>query len=560
MRIFSGLLLFAAACQTAAPSLPTAAPAQATPATSATSASSAASAPTAAAAAPKPATKSGGQVVYASVGSDVRILNPILQSDTVSSAITDRVFEPLVNADPKTGTPIPVLAESFTVSPDGLVYTFKLRTGVKFHDGQSLTADDVKFTLDILKTDKVKTVRTADVEKVSSVEVLDPTSLRITLSEVFCPFLDNLRNLGILPKHLLENTTNLNEDPFNLKPIGTGPFSFVEWAKDDHVTLQAFDGYWGGRPKIDRFIFRPLKDRGALLAQLKTGDVDLAEVEPLEVKEVQAEQGLQVMQYFGAGVTYLAYNTTRPGLDDQQVRQALTYAVDRQVIIDQVLLGTGRPVATDVPPDSWAYDPTVKQYEFSPDKARQLLDASGWTVGPDGVRAKNGQQLKFTMWTNSGNKVREAVVTISQQQLKDVGVSVDLQFQDFAAMINRINKLDYDMFVSGFVFGADPDNFDLWHSSRKPDPATGKEGFNRAGFSTPELDGLLEQGRSLPGCNQGTRKQIYARDQQIVAEGAPWNFLHQPQTQLAVNKRLQGLAPSTWRRYLYNTESWTVTN
>jgi peptide/nickel transport system substrate-binding protein len=422
-----------------------------------------------------------------------------------------------------------------------------------------MTAEDAKFTLDILKTDKVKTTRTANVEKIKSTEVVDPLTLRVTLSEVFCPFLDSLTALGILPKHVLENTTNLNEDPFNLKPVGTGPYTFVEWVKDDHVTLQANDNYWNGRPKIDRFIFRPLKDRGALLAQLKTGDVDIAAIEPLEVKEMSAEPNLQILKYFAAGITYLAYNTRLPGLEDASVRQALNYAVDRQVIIDQVLLGEGRPMASDVSPDSWGYDPSVKQYEFSPDKARQLLDAAGWMPGADGVRAKAGQPLKFTMWTSSGDKVREAIVTIAQQQYKDVGVDVDLQFEDFASMINRINKLDFGMFVSGFVFGGpDPDNYDLWHSTRKPDPATGKEGFNRSGFSTSELDQLMEQGRTLPGCDQAKRKEIYARDQQIVAEGAPWNFLHQAETPVAVNKRVGGVAPSTWRRVLYNIQDWTL--
>jgi peptide/nickel transport system substrate-binding protein len=504
------------------------------------------------------APKAGGQLVYAVVGSDVRILNPILQSDTISGAITDRLFEPLVNEDPKSGVPIPAIADSWTISPDGLVYTFKIHPGVTFHDGQPLTAEDAKFTLDILKTDKVKTTRTANVEKVQSTEVVDPLTLRVTLSEVFCPFLDSLVALGILPKHLLENTTNLNEDPFNLKPVGTGPFTFVEWVKDDHVTLQANDNYWNGRPKIDRFIFKPLKDRGALLAQLKTGDVDVADIEPLEEKDVSAEPGLQILKYFAAGVTYLAYNTRLPGLDDVQVRQALNYALDRQVIIDQVLLGEGRPMASDVPQDSWAYDPNVAQYEFSPDKARQMLDAAGWLPGPDGVRTKNGESLRFTLWTSAGNKIREAIVTIAQQQFNDVGVSVDLQFEDFASLINRINKTDFGMFVSGFVFAADPDNYDLWHSSRKPDPATGKEGFNRAGFSTPELDQLMEQGRTLPGCDQAKRKDIYARDQAIVAGGAPWNFLHQAQTSIAVNKRVVGVQPSTWRRYLYNVHDWSL--
>ena len=223
LSTLSTLLLLGAACQPAAQAPPTAAAAKPTAAQTAPTTApalqptAAAAKPTAAQAAPtsapaaQPAAKTGGQVVYATVGSDVRILNPILQSDTVSGAITDRLFEPLVQEDPKTGAIIPALAESWTISPDGLSYTFKLRSGVKFHDGQPMTAEDAKFTLDILKTDKVKTVRTSDVEKISSVEVVDPTTLRVTLSEVFCPFLDNLRNLGVLPKHLLANTTDLNE-------------------------------------------------------------------------------------------------------------------------------------------------------------------------------------------------------------------------------------------------------------------------------------------------------------------------------------------------------------
>ncbi len=238
------------ACGPAAPppAAPTSAPAAAptsAPAAAATTAPTSAPAaaqpkPTAApAAAAAPATR--GQVVYSVVGTDVRILNPILQSDTVSGAITDRLFEPLVNTDPTSGSIIGTLAEKWDVSPDGLTYTFHLRDGVKFHDGQPLTAEDAKFTLDVLKTDKVKTTRTSNVEKIKQTEAVDPKTLRVTLSESYCPFLNDLAALGILPKHLLGNSANLNEDPFNLKPIGSGPFQFVEWVKDDHVTVKAFD-------------------------------------------------------------------------------------------------------------------------------------------------------------------------------------------------------------------------------------------------------------------------------------------------------------------------------
>ncbi len=552
---------------TPAPS-PTAAPAAAKPTDApkpaattppaATSAPAAAAKPTEAAKPAAAAQGRGGQIVYSVVGTDVRILNTILQSDTVSGAITERVFDPLVNTDPKTGAIVPELAESWEISPDAQTYTFKMRGGVKFHDGHALTSEDVKFTYDVLKTDKVKTQRTSSVEKVKSVEAVDPQTLRITLTEAYCPFLNDLTQLGILPKHLLENSKDLNEDPFNLKPVGSGAFKFVEWVKDDHVTLQANDDYWGGRPTIDRFILRPLKDRAAQIAQLKTGEVDVAVIDATEVKDLEASHA--ITRYFPLGLTYLAYNTRQPGLDDMAVRQALNYALDRKLIIDQVLLGEGRPMASDIPPDSWAYNPNTKQYDFSPDKARQMLDASGWTVGAGGMRAKNGQPLKYTIWTNSGAKVREAVVTIAQQQFKDIGVDMEIQLQDFASMINRINKLEFDMFVSGFVFGADPDNYDLWHSSRKPDPATGKEGFNRSGFSTPELDGLIEKARTVPGCAQGARKDLYAQIQDKVSEGAGWNFLFQERSIIASNKKVAGIDPSPFRRLLYNVHKWTVTS
>jgi peptide/nickel transport system substrate-binding protein len=364
--------------------------------------------------------------------------------------------------------------------------------------------------------------------------------------------------LGILPKHLLENTPDMNEDAVNQHPIGTGPFTFVEWVKDDHVTLQAFDKSWRGRPNVDRWIWKPLKDKAALLAQLKTGEVDVAAIEPGDLTDIKSAPNISVYPYFSPSMNYLGYNTRKPGLDDVKVRQALAHALDRKLIIDKVLLGEGRAIDSDQPPDSWAYSSDVTKFEFNPDKARQLLDAAGWIAGPGGVRQKNGQSMKYSLWTNSGVTVREAIVTIAQQQYKDVGVEVELQFQDFASFINRLNKLDFDMFVSGFSFGADPDNYGLWHSTRQPDPATGKEGFNRVGFSTSELDTLTEQARTLPGCDQATRKDLYAQIQRLLADNQPWNFLHQTKSLAAVNKRLVGVDPTPWGGILYNVREWSV--
>jgi peptide/nickel transport system substrate-binding protein len=557
----SMLAIVLMACQQGAAPAATPVPlTQAVPA--ATTAVAATAAPTAAAAeastpASSAAARRGGQIVYAVVGSDVRILNPILNSDTTSSGVVNRIFDPLVESDPRTGAPLPALATSWSVSPDGLTYTFALRAGVKFHDGHAFSAEDVKFTFDLLKTDKVKTVRKANVEKVKSIDVVDPLTVRFTLSESYCPFLESIR-LGILPKHLLENTTDLNEDPFNLHPVGTGRFSFVEWVKDDHITLQAFDSHWRGRPNLDRWIFRPLRDRAALIAQLKTGEVDVGAIEPVEVQAIEGQEGLQIFKYWVPNLLYLGYNTRQPGLDDVRVRRALNHALDRKLIIDQVLLGEGRAVDADQPPDSWAHTSDVPKYDYDPQMARQLLDAAGWNPGAGGVREKDGQLMKYTIWTNSGAKVREAVLTIAQQQFKDVGVDIDLQFQDFASFINRLNKLDFDLFVNGFQFGSDPDNYDLWHSTQKPDPATGKEGFNRVGYSTPELDQLVEQGRTLPGCDQAKRREIYAEAQRQVAEGAPWNFLFQSRTIAVVNKRIVGADPTPYGGLFYNLETWTV--
>jgi peptide/nickel transport system substrate-binding protein len=237
-------------------------------------------------------------------------------------------------------------------------------------------------------------------------------------------------------------------------------------------------------------------------------------------------------------------------MNDVNVRKALNYATNRQQIIDTVYNGANRLLFSDQTPNSWAYEANVTQYLYDPSKAKQLLEAAGWTVGAGGVRAKAGQSLRITL-LNGQTPVPPAVLII-QQNWKDVGVDAVIETQDAVTTLDRTNKLDYLTVNATNLLGADPDDYRLWHSSQIPDPAAGRVGGgNTTGFSTPELDRLVDQARSVAGCDQGKRKELYSQIQKIIADAAPMNFLYQFRSNIAVSKRLHGVTVSP-----FSTNTW----
>jgi peptide/nickel transport system substrate-binding protein len=494
-------------------------------------------------------TTNGSSVVFADFA-EPAVINPALSSE--STYVSHLIFDSLVDPDAKTGAATPGLAESWDQSPDGLTYTFHIRPNVKWSDGQAFTAADAKFTFDLIQDPKNASPYRSNFTQIASSEVVDPMTLRITLNAPSCPFLLNAMTMPVVPQHALASSTDLTKDPFNANPTtGTGPFVFKERQTGDHITLVANPNYWRGKPKVDQWILKVVPDANVEALQLKTGEVDYSIVQPDAVQDLQ-QGGLDIKPYFGRGFDFLTYNEARPFFQDKRVRQALTYALDRNQIVDQVLFGQGQVVNTPMPTVSWAFDSEVPAYAYNLDTARQLLADAGWTPGADGTLQKNGTPFQFELDVNSGNKVRAADTVIAQAQFKKLGINVTLNTLDLGAFNQKTRQQrDFDAVVFGAVVDVDPDQTALWSDQSA-------NGQNFVGFSDPAVDQVLKQAATLPGCDQAARTQLYKQFQETLAQDQPYTFLYTRKLLVAVNKRVQGVDPSAWAGNESNIQNWTV--
>jgi len=487
--------------------------------------------------------KKGGTLIEAGF-SDVRTFNPVIVGDTTSGLICGLIYDNLVDVDPDTLQPVPNLATKWDISPDGKTYTFTLKPNVKWHDGQPFTADDVKFSFDAYMNPDTGTQRAGTLnQRVASVDVKDPMTVVFTLKAVVAPFLTtNINGNQIVAKHVFgtvppkELRTNVAS---TTNPIGTGPFKMKSYKQGDNVTLSGNPDYHKGATALDTYIYKVVKDSNVLLQQLKTGETDFGLITSDTFDEAKKQPNLNALNWDSFSFTYFGYNLDRPLFQDVKVRQALFYAVDRAGIVKQLFNGLSTVAVGTMPPISWAFAPekiTIK-YEYDPKKAAQMLDDAGWKMGSDGIRAKGGQKLSFSMWTNSGNKVRENYLQVLQEGWKNIGVDMKPQTEEFSVYLDRINKnFDFDMFLVGFSWGVDPDQTTMWDTSQHG------AGFNSYHYSNPMVDMLLDQG--LHVLDQDKRKQIYLDMQNMVVADAPALVSDFPQGLAAINKRVKNRIPN----------------
>ncbi|HEY4485539.1 MAG TPA: peptide-binding protein [Nitrospiria bacterium] len=471
---------------------------------------------------------------------DAQRLIPMLASDGASGEISGWIFNGLVKYD-KNLTLVGDLAESFTASNDCRRVTFKLRKGVKWQDGREFTAEDVLFTYRRAIDPKVATPYSGDFERVEKIEAPDPYTIRVSYKEPFAPGLASW-GMGIIPKHLLENQ-DLNTAEFNRKPVGTGPYKMKEWVTGQKIVLSANDAYFEGRPKVSEYVYRIIPDNATIFLELKAGGLDYMGLSPLQYRRqtetAYFKQYFNKFRYPGFGYTYLGYNLLDPRFKDRRIRQAIAHAVNRKSVIDGVMFGVGRPADQPVPPESWAYNPEVPKFEYDPAKARALLAEAGWKdTDNDGLLDKDGQPFRFTIITNQGNDERAKTAEIIQQNLKQVGIAVEIRILEWQAFLHQfVDKKQFDAVILGWSLGRDPDSYDIWHSSKI------KEGqFNFVSYSNPEVDRLLIEGRK--SCDPKARKKIYTRIHALIAEDQPYTFLYYPDALPILHKRFKGVEPS----------------
>jgi len=493
----------------------------------------------------------GDLFIDASLG-DASTLMPPLASDAASHNIISLVYNGLVKYDGDLKL-VGDLAESWEISPDGQTITFRLRRGVRWHDGAPFTAHDVMFTYEVMVDPKTPTAYAGDYQQVKKAEVLDDYTFRVTYGKPFAPALGSW-GLAILPKHLLAGQ-DITTSPLARQPIGTGPYKFKEWLAGDRLVLTANPDYFAGRVYLDGYICRVIPDLATMFLELKAGKVDRMGLTPLQYVRQTAYPKFDRLytkyRYLPFSYVYLGYNLEDERFADRRVRQALTSAINRQEIIEGVLMGLGQEATGPYKPGTWYYNPAVPRFPFDPKRARELLAAAGWQPNREGILTKEGRLFEFTILTNQGNDIRVRTAEIIQRRLREVGILVKVRTVEWAAFIKEfIDKGRFEAVLLGWNTGLDPDQYDIWHSSKtKPGE------LNFIHYRNPEVDALLEEGRHTFEIEK--RRRAYFRLQEVIAADQPYTFLFVPEALPAISKRFRGIKPAA-AGINYNFDKWYV--
>lgn len=480
----------------------------------------------------------GDTLVEGTIG-EASTLLPILASDSASHSVAGQIYNGLIKYD-KDLRLVADLAESFNVAADGLTITFRLRRNVRWHDGAPFTARDVLYTYRVIIDPKTPTAYSEDFKQVASVTAPDPFTVVVRYRAPFAPALASW-GTAILPAHLLEGQ-DITKSPLSRRPVGTGPFRFKEWVAGQKIVLEANPDYFEGRPYLERYVYRVIPDTSTMYMELKAGGVDLMGLTPVQyARQTDTSRfrgAFNKYRYPSNSYLYLGYNLRHPLFKDIRIRRAMTAAINKDELIQGVLFGMGQRAHGPIVPGRWAHNTAVRDIPYDPAYARQLLAEAGWRPGQGGILHKDGKPLRFTILTNQGNQQRLMTAQIIQQRLLQVGIDVQIRVVEWAAFLKEfIDKGNFEVVLLAWMTSQDPDMYDIFHSSKtKPGE------LNFIGYTNPEVDRLLEEGRSTFDLER--RKRAYFRIQDILAEEQPYTFLYVPDALPVVSARVRGIEPA----------------
>ena len=497
--------------------------------------------------------KYGGTIVLASIG-DARSLIPMLATDSASAQITSLVYNGLVKYD-KDINLVGDLAESWEILDKGLRIRFHLRKGVRWHDWELFTAKDVEFTYKKLIDPSVRTAYSGDFEKIKKLNIIDDYTVEVIYKEPHAPALSSW-GMPIIPYHLLKDE-DLNTTKYARGPIGTGPYKFKRWITGERIELVSNHDYFEGRPYIDNYVYRIIPDGASMFLELQVKGIDLMGLTPLQYKRQTNtpffKDNFNKFRYSSFGYTYLGYNLRNEKFKDVRVRQALDFAIDKQEIIDGILLEMGRIATGPFVPESWAYNSDIKLRPYDPQKAKGLLKEAGWVDSDgDGWLDKDGRPFEFTITVNQGNDLRQQAAQIIQRRLAEIGIKVKIKVIEWSVLITEfINKKKFEAVLMGWGLAQEPDCYDIWHSSKT------KEGeFNFISYKNPEVDELLIKGRRI--FDQNKRTEIYKRIHKILYDEQPCMFLWIADSLPAVDKRIKGIEAAPTGIYFDWPVKWHI--
>lgn len=480
-----------------------------------------------------------GGVFREGVAGNPRYLNPLLCDATdIDLDLCHLLYRGLTKID-KHGRVVPDLASEWTVE-NGTVYTFRMKPDQFWHDGTPVTAEDVIFTIDVLKDPEVFSLpdltslwRAVDVERI------DDFTVRFTLSEPFTPFLDYTA-IGLLPAHIWRDVppAELATKPLDATPIGNGPLRVVTTAAD-YIRLEPSPFYRGNRPYLSALELRFYPDHASLFTAFVNGEIDgISHVLPQDLAVANERDDLTLFSTVQSEYLTILFNLRNPDvpfLQEKEVRQALYYGVNREALVDDVANGQGIVANSLLMPENWAYNPNVKLYPYDPAQAIQLLESAGWVdTDGDGVREKDGQPLRFLLYSND-DPLRQALIERIAADWRTIGVDATPTPVTFAGLVaDFLNPRRFDVALIGWELTGDPDPYPLWHSTQ----AEGG-GQNYSGWDNEEADAMMEQARALT--DEAERRARYYRFQEIFTEEVPAILLYYPVYTYGVSNRVHNV-------------------
>jgi len=493
---------------------------------------------------------------------NVNTLNPILSTQQTEAMVESFVFDPLIATDPE-GNDVPVLAavvptlENGGISADGKAITYHLRHGVKWHDGAPFTSRDVAFSFAAIMNPNTAVTTRHGYDLVARVETPDAYTAVVRLKRPFAPavhtfFAHSDAPYMILPAHLLAKDSDLNHVPFNGQPVGTGPFKFVRWLRGDRLEFAANDDYALGRPKLRRVVVNFIADENTIINQVRAHEIDwFFQATPKSYPQLKQIPNIVVHLVPFNGMDSIMFNTVRPPFDDPRVRVAVALALDKRKIVDDVTYGSAVPATEDLPSFMWAFDPTAGTSVRDLPRAKALLDAAGWKVGPDGIRTKNGSRLAAELSYRTESVTDRNLAVLIAAMLHDAGIEANLKSYTTALLygpagvgIQATGK--FQMSLQTWYAGVDPDDSSQLMCQYRP-----PNGYDWSRYCEPAMDAAQET--ALNHYDRPTRKRAYSTIQHLLARDAPYAYLWWPRQIEAVNDDLRNFRPNG---IIENWNSW----
>lgn len=501
------------------------------------------------------APEAGGTLVDAMTGEPSGLI-PMIAGESAASAVAGNIFNSLLKYD-KNLELEGELATSWLVSPDQRTITFTLKPNLKWADGKALTSTDVLFTWKLVTDDNTRTPYASDYKLVTKAETPDAQTFRVTYAQPYAPAMDSWAGLQILPKHLLEGQ-DINTTAFARQPVGSSYYKLENWRNGERISLVRNANSTQGPAKIEHLVSRFIPDAASQFLELLADNIDSMNLNPIQYARIfparpELIKKIGLYKELGNNYTYLGFNLKHKPFDDIRVRQAINYAINKQEIIDGVLLGLGEPVSSPYKPGTRWSNPNLQPYRYDPAKAIALLKEAGFEDhNGDGILDRDGKPLAFEILTNQ-NKQREMSAVLIQRRLKEIGVDAKIRVMEWASFVGRFIKTgDFDVVLLGWGLSLDPDQFSIWHSSQQ-----GPGQFNFIGYNNPQVDKLLEQGRME--LDPDKRMKIYHEFASVLQEDSPIVYLFAGYGLPAIHKRIKGIDnPAPPAGIGHNSYEWYI--